>query len=54
MRNLAQYPITDDEIIECLSDLANEILSEKIPGDMRPALLRAAAERIETFKEMIA
>ena len=47
MRNLAEYPIDDDEIIECLKALANELASEERIGDMRPLLLKEAAKRLE-------
>ena len=47
MRNLAQYPVTTAEILECLRTLFEEISAEKRPGDMRPLLLRKAAEIVE-------
>lgn len=44
MRNLAQYPITPDEIRDYLQELENEVSFEKtgLYGDMRPLLLSAA------------
>lgn len=41
MRNILEYPITQAEKVEVLTTLAEDILSEKRMGDMRPAVLRA-------------
>lgn len=44
MRNLEQYPITTDEIIQCLKVLMDDVAYEKtgLVGDMRPLLLANA------------
>lgn len=42
MRNLQEYPITTEEIIECLQKYKEDALSEQRVGDMRPLLLTAA------------
>ena len=46
MRNLKEYPITLDEVIECLEQFYKEVDPEKTRacGDMRPLLLRKAIE----------
>lgn len=46
MRNLSEYPVTIGEIEECLLSLAKELecATPMRCGDMRPELLRAAAE----------
>ncbi len=48
MRNLLEYPITKEEIAECLDKLAMDIGYEDgfACGDMRPLLLAAAKEVI--------
>jgi hypothetical protein len=46
MRNLKAYPITLDEIEQCLLCLADELSKDESIGDMRPLLLRTAAEII--------
>lgn len=45
MRNLKRYPITSQEIEDCLRDLAKEHGADKtgLIGDMTPILLEAAA-----------
>lgn len=43
MRNLAQYPISREEISRLLTSLAEEFAAEQRLGDMRPLLLREAA-----------
>lgn len=43
MRNLVKYPVTTNEIEQCLKTLAAEFAKEEIPGDMRAVLLRKAA-----------
>jgi hypothetical protein len=45
MRNLLEYPITDEEIIQCLEYFIGECDTECV-GDMRPLLLGAAIKRI--------
>jgi hypothetical protein len=47
MRNLVQYPISLEEEIKTLRSLAEDLESEKKIGDLRPAILRSAANRIE-------
>lgn len=47
MRNLAEYPMTRQEIVECLDRLGREFAAELRCGDMRPVLLEAAARLIE-------
>lgn len=46
MRNLLQYPITDEEVIGYLKQLADEALKEEAIGDMRPLFLDYAIEAI--------
>ena len=54
MRNILQYPITDEEVIEVLQrlqeDIAKENTVEMVVGDMRPLVLGYAIER---FKEIL-
>ena len=47
MRNLLEYPITRDEVIECLTKLRESILEEGCIGDMRPLLLTVAIKEME-------
>ena len=42
MRNLLQYPVTKQEIINCLKEFAAEVSPEESCGDMRPLLLAEA------------
>jgi hypothetical protein len=44
MRDLRTYPVTLDEIEQCLLRLATEFAAEGRRGDMRPTLLRRAAK----------
>jgi hypothetical protein len=44
MRNLKAYPITLDEIEQCLLCFAEELSKDELIGDMRPLLLQTAAE----------
>lgn len=44
MRNLVQYPITYDEIIECLTEASEDASRMGLIGDMRPLLLKYAAD----------
>jgi hypothetical protein len=46
MRNIVEYPITTKEIVDCLLLLAKELNAEGAVGDMRPLLLKMAAERV--------
>ncbi len=50
MRNLIKYPVTDQEIVECLRRLADEKSEEGrrvgLCGDMEPLLLATAADII--------
>jgi xanthine dehydrogenase iron-sulfur cluster and FAD-binding subunit A len=45
-RNLIKYPVTREEIIDCLTTLSADIIKEERVGDMRPSLLTLAAEII--------
>lgn len=54
MRNLLQYPVTKQEIIDCLTELSNTVgkTDQGIAcGDMRPTLLQEAIKIIENVKE---
>jgi hypothetical protein len=46
MRNLVEYPITHEEIMECLARLSEVLSYDKtgLVGDMRPLLLDRATE----------
>lgn len=48
MRNLLEYPITAEEVVECLDNILKEVEYESkartLFGDMRPLLLRTAIE----------
>jgi hypothetical protein len=46
MRNLLDYPITKEEIVQCLLHLSNELSKDELVGDMRPILLETAARLI--------
>jgi len=43
MRDLAKYPVTSQEIVECLLSMASQTDAEQAAGDMRPTLLHTAA-----------
>lgn len=43
MRNLKEYPITDDEVVGFLTELATQFEAEERIGDIRPLLLKYAA-----------
>ena len=45
-RNLVKYPVTREEIVDCLCNLSADLSAEVIIGDMRPYLLKIAAEII--------
>lgn len=49
MRNTHEYPVTLDEIVDCLQRLHNDIIHEHpdLIGDMRPLLLRKAISLIK-------
>lgn len=47
MRNLFEYPITDEEVIGYLRELADEALKEEAIGDMRPLFLDYAIEAVK-------
>lgn len=51
MRDLSRYPITADEIINCLEDLRVRLTLEGGVGDMRPLLLAEAAKRLRCSGE---
>jgi hypothetical protein len=44
MRNIAEYPVTKEEIASCLVDLSDSFLEDGKIGDMRPYLLGIAAQ----------
>lgn len=47
MRELTEFPITHQEIIDCLMTLSGQFMREAAIGDMRPILLLAAADIVE-------
>lgn len=49
MRNLKEYPITADEIVEYLRRVAAEKDQEDRVGDVGPLLLLAAADIVQAF-----
>jgi len=53
MRNLKEFPITKDEIIDCLRQLQEDIIKEDLVGDMRPILLEEAMDIIKPWNELI-
>ncbi len=52
MRDLHTYPITYKEISSCLDRLADEINKEELVGDMRPTLLKVAANMVDEHKPL--
>jgi hypothetical protein len=52
MRNLLEYPITKEEIVECLAELARTFDNLELCGDMRPLLLKRAIKIIKSAKEI--
>jgi len=46
MRNLKEVPLSKEEIIGYLEGYAKRILTEHRIGDMRPLLLKEAAEHV--------
>lgn len=47
MRNLLEYPITHDEIIECLARLRDREMTGEQTGDMTPTLLDFAIAAVQ-------
>lgn len=47
MRNLVQYPITLDEIVETLETLKKQVLAEEHIGDIRPLCLDMAIAAVQ-------
>ena len=54
MRNLAEYPITEREIVDGLTRLAVELEKAGRLGDMRPLLLRVSAEIVQAAGRLVA
>lgn len=52
MRNLVQYPIEPEEVIECLTNRIDELTETKSIGDMRPLLLQTAVEVVKKAYEL--
>lgn len=54
MRNLAEFPITTEEIIACLEDVAKDLSYERtqLVGDLRPELLKRAIDIVSRFSEL--
>ncbi len=54
MRNIREYPITKDEIVECLKTMVADLKQlnedQMACGDMRPLLLQKAIDIILTGK----
>jgi hypothetical protein len=44
MRDMGKHPITREEVIDCLDTLQKEMAAENRAGDMRPILLKTAAD----------
>ncbi len=51
MRNLAQYPVTFEEVMGCLETLKQQHLDEGRIGDMRPKLLQTAMDWLEAYQK---
>lgn len=53
MRNLVEHPITDQEIIDCLTAIREALIilnSEKgEAGDLRPLLVQKAIDRVRKY-----
>jgi hypothetical protein len=47
MRNLEKYPILFSEMVETLRRLSDELAKEECVGDMRPLILKTAADWLE-------
>lgn len=46
MRNIMETPVTKEEIIDTLLRLADEFEGEEKYGDMRPLILKQAAQHV--------
>lgn len=51
MRNLNAHPVTSEEEIATLREVADKLEEEGKIGDMRPVTLRSAADRIESLSK---
>jgi hypothetical protein len=51
MRNLLVYPVTLDEIVECLERCRDDARAEERCGDMRPMLLNLAISAVR-YREL--
>jgi hypothetical protein len=49
MRDLTTYPITKQEIINCLTSIGTDAAKDAAPGNMEPLLLRAATYLIQNM-----
>lgn len=47
MRNILEYPVTHDEIIECLARYRDAALARAVPGDMDATLLDLAIAAVQ-------
>lgn len=52
MRNLSEFPVTHKEIEDLLIKLSEEFNTEMRMGDMRPMLLRKAAQIVHAARHM--
>lgn len=52
MRNLIEYPVTHDEIIQCLEERKRVVMASNCLGDMRPLLLEAAIDIVKANKNI--
>lgn len=52
MRNLAEYPVTFEEVTEFLTELRDSFMSEEKCGDMRPLLVDWALERLYQYEDL--
>jgi len=52
MRNILQYPITDDERKETLTQVCNDIMAQETIGDLRAVIVNDAVEAIDHKIEM--
>lgn len=50
MRNLAQYPVTADEVIRVLTAASADIASSRVVGDTRPLILTLVSKFIDENK----
>ena len=55
MRNLVEFPVTKEEVVSCLLDMANDLVNvdpeNVLIGDMRPLILRIAAVALSALDE---